>query len=233
MATFLAQDGISLGGKRVADIGCGDGIIDLGIAHETGPRELIGFDLNLTDLPTLLERARRYHYLDELPSTLSFCESTPTQIPAAAGSFDVLVSWSCFEHVGDPLALAKEMRRVIADDGHLMLQLWPFYYSEHGSHLMDWYPNGFVHLLEPEATIRAPMFDAAAADDEHASYMWEEYTKLNQLRLDGLQRALQDGGFAIRRVRLLSHDIQLSDGLARYPLSDLTIAGVMLIAVPV
>jgi hypothetical protein len=34
---FLDGDGISLEGRRVGDIGCGDGIIDLGVALK-GPR---------------------------------------------------------------------------------------------------------------------------------------------------------------------------------------------------
>src|SRR6185312_10101450 len=46
--TFAAE-GISLTDRVVADVGCGDGIIDLGILHKARPRRLVGFDLNLTD----------------------------------------------------------------------------------------------------------------------------------------------------------------------------------------
>ena len=34
---FLAGDRISLAGQRVADIGCGDGLIDLGVVHQCRP----------------------------------------------------------------------------------------------------------------------------------------------------------------------------------------------------
>jgi len=34
---FLGADGISLQGKRVADVGCGDGIIDLGLVELAAP----------------------------------------------------------------------------------------------------------------------------------------------------------------------------------------------------
>jgi 2-polyprenyl-3-methyl-5-hydroxy-6-metoxy-1,4-benzoquinol methylase len=46
---FFAGDGIELDGKRVADIGAGDGIIDLGLALKGTPTRLVGFDIVETD----------------------------------------------------------------------------------------------------------------------------------------------------------------------------------------
>jgi 2-polyprenyl-3-methyl-5-hydroxy-6-metoxy-1,4-benzoquinol methylase len=43
--SFLEADAISLAGKRVGDVGCGDGIIDLGVAHRARPTLLVGFDI--------------------------------------------------------------------------------------------------------------------------------------------------------------------------------------------
>ena len=45
---FFGGDGISLQGKRLADIGCGDGIIDLGVTLAAKPDRLVGFDLLTT-----------------------------------------------------------------------------------------------------------------------------------------------------------------------------------------
>src|ERR1700743_2045730 len=45
----FAAEAISPPHRPVADVGCGDGIIDLGLLHKARPRQLVGFDLNLTD----------------------------------------------------------------------------------------------------------------------------------------------------------------------------------------
>lgn len=50
---FLLGDEIHLEGKNVLDIGCGDGLIDAGIAHFLKPGELIGVDIRAVDLAAL------------------------------------------------------------------------------------------------------------------------------------------------------------------------------------
>ena len=57
MTEFLAAGGISLAEQRVADVGCGDGIIDLGLAHRERPARLVCFDIVPTDTGKLLARA--------------------------------------------------------------------------------------------------------------------------------------------------------------------------------
>ena len=41
--------------------------------------------------------------------------------------------------------MASEVRRVLAPGGVLMIQLYPFYLSEHGDH--GWHRPSFEHLL--------------------------------------------------------------------------------------
>jgi 2-polyprenyl-3-methyl-5-hydroxy-6-metoxy-1,4-benzoquinol methylase len=227
---FLGGDGLSLEGRRVADIGCGDGIIDLGLAHLGRPAELVGFDLKPTDTVALLERSRRYGFLDALPPNLTFRGSSVDGIPAEPGSFDTLISWSCFEHVSQPDVMARDMRRVVTDDGILMLQLWPFYFSAHGAHLQDWFPEGWAHLVRSDDELRAGVFADASADGGWPEYKWQEYQALNQITIDDLQAALQGAGFRITKVQLIAHGVHLPPGVERFPLSRLAIGGVMLLA---
>src|SRR3989442_3050387 len=60
---FLGGDGLSLEGKSVVDIGCGDGLIDWGIATSQNPARLVGVDLERTDANDLIRRLRG-HGLD-------------------------------------------------------------------------------------------------------------------------------------------------------------------------
>ena len=59
-----------------------------------------------------------------------------------------------------------------------------------------------------------------------------DYRELNGMSLDGLQRAILGAGMYVTKLELLSHPIHLTPELNRWPLSDLAIAGVKLLANP-
>jgi hypothetical protein len=80
--TFLGEDGISLTGREIADVGCGDGVVDLGICHRTQPSHLVGFHLELTDSPQLLRWSRRFRVGGNLAETLEFRTATVTPLAA-------------------------------------------------------------------------------------------------------------------------------------------------------
>ena len=226
----LDRYGRPLRDRCVADVGTGDGIIALGLAVESGLRELVAYDLNPTDQDRLLDLARTNQYVEDLPPNLRFESSMPDRVPAADGCFDVVVSWSCFEHVSQPLAMALELRRIVRIDGLLLLQLWPFYYSEHGSHLFDWYQGGFPHLTLSAEQIRNRLLREDPRP--HSEYIWGEYQTLNKVTVDELAAALTTAGFRIAHAELLTVPTTLPESVADLPLSHLLVAGVKLIAHP-
>jgi 2-polyprenyl-3-methyl-5-hydroxy-6-metoxy-1,4-benzoquinol methylase len=231
---FLGNLHFSLTGADVADVGCGDGIIDLGLAHKAKPRRLVGYDVDLTDEDHLKNDAARAGLAPELPQCLEFVRSEPARIPAEDESFDFVVTWSAFEHIADPAAVAREMRRIIRPSGVLFLQLWPFFHSEHGSHLWDWFPGeNFIQLTrspeEIEAVLRA---NPRGPIPDWNEVMLHEFRSLNRITLDELQRALLDGGFVVRALDIETPVVNLPAEAARYRLADLGIAGVKLLGVP-
>ncbi|HMJ36430.1 MAG TPA: class I SAM-dependent methyltransferase [Baekduia sp.] len=232
---FLAGDGLSLEGKHVADIGCGDGIIDLGLYELARPASLTGFDLEETDTAALLADARRAGVAGEgLPAGLRFRANAGTTLPADDASFDALVSWSTFEHVAEPVALLREMRRVLKPDGLLFLQIWPLYYSQHGSHLWPWYPDGYAQLLHDDDEIARHITEAEAEAGREAdvAFIVDEFRHLNRITADGLQRAMLAAGLYITKFELLTGATRITRSLARRPLSELGVAGIKLVAVP-
>ncbi len=228
---FLAGDGISLEGKRVADIGAGDGIIDLGLVHRAKPAELVGFDIVATNDLALVDRARFHGVADALPPTLNFRTSTLTGLPAADGEFDFAITWSAFEHVREPIGLLREVRRILSPTGIFFLQLWPFYHSERGSHLWDWFPEGFHHLVDDSQAVERTVRERST-NEEWSEYMLREFRELNRITLDQLQLALQVAGLEVRKLELMSNPVHIPREALRYPLSTLGIAGVKLLAVP-
>jgi SAM-dependent methyltransferase len=208
---FLAGDDLALTGKRVADLGTGDGIIALGLHDLARPASLVGFDLTPVDEAALVDAARAHGVATELPPGLRFEQSSTDRIPAPDGAFDVVVSWSAFEHISDLEGMAREVRRVLAPDGVVMIQLYPFYLSEHGDH--GWHRPSFEHLVT--GVDETP-------DDAY----------LNRTTLDELHRALLAGGLRIGKVELIHHAFHLPAELVDRRLSDLAIGGVKLLAVP-
>ncbi len=229
---LLAASGVSMAGKRVADIGCGDGIIDLGLAVKGKPATLSGFDLNPVDTDKLLAEARQEARIKKLPESLDFVVSAPDRIPAEDKSFDIVVTWSAFEHVADPESLLRDIKRVMTDDGVLFLQLWPFYNSEHGTHLWQWFPDGYAQFTHSDEQIAAAIKADASTDPGWGEMMLGEFRALNRITLDDLGEAISAAGLRAVRLKLLTGDSFLPPETAGTALSALAISGVQLLAVP-
>ncbi len=227
---FIAASGLGIGGREVADVGSGDGIIDLALATRGAPSRLVGFDVSPTDVGEL-QLAAQAAGVDGVPDNLSFAESGIDSIPAADESFDVVVTWSVFEHVSEPLAMLKEIRRILRPDGFLFLQLWPFYYSDHGGHLWLTHGGGFPHLLSPNDEIIASLEGKTGTDARRPAD--DEYLSLNRLTLNELHELMREAGLGVRRAELISETVNLPNDIsADLPLSDLLTSGVKLLAVP-
>ncbi len=228
---FLEWCGVAVEGRTVADIGCGDGILDLGVMHRARPARLVGFDIKPHDVEHLAGLAQQ-HGVPAVPETLEFRTCGERALPATDGEFDVVFSWSAFEHMLDPTAVAREIRRVLRPDGALMVQVWPLYHSAHGSHLWDWFPEGFVHLLRDAASVEAEVRKRTPAGAAFGEAMLDEYRRLNRMTVDDLQRALTAAGFRIARVHLHAEPTVIPEALAHLPVSSLGTSGVKLLAVP-
>ena len=227
---FLASGGVPLRGKQVADVGCGDGIMALGLARRARPERLVGFDLNPCDVGTLLERAGRFGAADTVPAELEFRQSEPIALPAENDEFDVVYTWSAFEHVGDPPGLMREIARVLKPDGVLMLQLWPFYYSPRGSHLWEWFPEAYHHLCSTPEKIVEAMRKSGRHSEWFTEYMANEFLNLNRLTFDELHRSVLAAGLEVRKLEPITEGAHVPLEARRYPLADLALSGVKLLA---
>jgi len=230
---FIAADGIPLAGKHLADIGSGDGIIDLGVLHKAEPAKIVGYDVTVTDVEALRAAAADAGVEAPFPDAdrLAFVESEPRRIPAASASFDVVYSWSTFEHVSHPTVMLAEVRRILRPTGVFFLQIWPLYYSMHGGHL--WYSirEPFPHLKSTPDEIRAAVEGKPATDPRRDA--WDEFQSLNRLTLDELHRALLVAGLRAVKVEISSETVHLPLEVGHVPLSALLISGVKLLATPV
>jgi len=231
LEAFASED-LSLSGKTVADVGCGDGFMDLGVLHKARPHRLVGFDLNPTDTEHLRRRAGEEDIDASDLSGLDFRQSMIDHIPAEDGAFDLAFSWSAFEHISRPIEVLSEIRRILSPEGAFFLQLWPFYFSSKGSHLWEWFPEEHHHLQRAEREIVEELEASDIKPADWTNMMSREFQRLNRITVDELQRSMLAAGFVVRRLELLTGATRLTPELGRYSWLDLAIGGIKLIATP-
>jgi SAM-dependent methyltransferase len=229
---FITSDRIELAGATVADVGSGDGIIDLGVALKARPAKLVGYDLKAVD-PVALRRSMAAAGIQEqLPGedVLAFMQSEPDHVPAPNDTFDVVFSWSAFEHISNPVAMLQEIYRILKSDGVFFLQLWPFFNSQHGGHLWLTVDESFAHLTRSPFELDRELKGKPATDPSRPAD--DEFRSLNRLTLDSLQRALLAAHLRIAKIELIAEAAHIPAELAHLPISELAVSGVKLLAVP-
>ncbi len=248
---FLVEDGIKLAGSRVADFGCGDGIMSAGLANLTGA-SVVGFDIDPTDT-TALEIEVKGRGFDLAALDVQFRSAAGGVLHAADAEFDVGVSWSVMEHVFDRVGFMGEARRVIKPYGHFFIQVWPLWYSEHGHHLWQWL-SPFDHLRHSRDEIfeklrgldRLPMpleVPGGTADtlddylkridlrrEDWLAQTMASYDSCNRITIDEIQYLLVEHGFSVGRLELMTGQVHLPADLQSVPWTRLSPAGFKLTA---
>ena len=111
-------------GKRVLDFGCGQGWQAVTL-RKLGAGEVWGVDIIPESLTFARELASRQdvdvQFVPVIPETL-------------AGTFDVVLSISAFEHFADPVSITRELRRMAAPGGSVIITWAEPWYSHSGSH---------------------------------------------------------------------------------------------------
>jgi ubiquinone/menaquinone biosynthesis C-methylase UbiE len=95
-------------GKRVLDVGCGP----------RGSLEWADMAARRVGLDPL---AKKYRQLGIAEQRMEYVAAPAETIPAEDGSFDVVTSFNALDHTDDPRAAAREMCRVLAPGGTLLL----------------------------------------------------------------------------------------------------------------
>ena len=224
---FLAGDQISLKDLDIVDVGCGDGSISFGLANRTGAASVLGVDIEPVDLEFLDELAHQDDIVIQLGNQLKFEVSHDNSIPLGDSEVDLVVAWSVLEHVRDLGAFFREVRRVLKPDAYFFCQVWPLFYSEHGSHLWPWL-EPFRHLRVPDRDLRRLVREEAG---EIAGAMLDLYDSCSRTTLDDIGRALVDNGFFVSKVELMTNAFHVPPELQSMPLSLLGITGCKLLAV--
>ncbi len=101
-------------GQAVLDIGCGPGTITADLAELVGPEgRVVAVDTSAE----VLERAAEYVAGRGPAAEVVFEQADVHRLPYRDGEFDVVHAHQVLQHVADPVAALREMRRVTAPGG--------------------------------------------------------------------------------------------------------------------
>jgi SAM-dependent methyltransferase len=101
-------------GDTVLDVACGGGIVVCAFAPHV--RQATGIDV----APAMLERARALA-AEKRVSNVSWRQGDVNALPYGDESFTIVVTRFAFHHLLDPLAVLREMVRVCAPEGRIVV----------------------------------------------------------------------------------------------------------------
>jgi ubiquinone/menaquinone biosynthesis C-methylase UbiE len=113
-------------GCTVLDVGCGPGTITAGLGERVAPGSVVGVDAS-ADVVAL---ASAEHHA----ANLSFRVGDAYDLDFPDGSFDVVHAHQVLQHLSDPVAALREMRRVCRPGGTVA-----FRDADYGA--MSWWPE--------------------------------------------------------------------------------------------
>jgi len=119
-------------------------------------------DIELTAIdfsPTMLEWAEKKR--DDCPSPVTLVEADVTDLDFADGSFDTVVTSCTFCSVPDPIRGLRELRRVLKDDGRLLM-------FEH-VRPSNLYLGFMMDLMNPVVRMIGPDINRRTADNIRAA----------------------------------------------------------------
>lgn len=161
-------------GMNVLDVGCGPGSITAGLADLVAPGSVVGMDSS-ADVVTQATEA----YADA--TNVEFREGTIYGLDMPDESFDVVHAHQVLQHLADPVAALRELRRVVRPGGVVAVRE-----ADYGA--MAWHPaveelDEWRHVYgrlargnhgEPDAGRRLPGWASTAgfAEVEVSSSSW-------------------------------------------------------------
>ncbi len=99
-------------GMRLLDCGSGPGTITAGLAKAVSPGEVTGIEIEASQVDLARENAGKLGL-----TNIKFELGSAYELPYPGNQFDAVFSHAMLEHLREPVAVVKEMRRVLKPGG--------------------------------------------------------------------------------------------------------------------
>ena len=169
---LIVQD-LDIEKKRILDIGCGMGGVDILLVRDYGAAEVVGIDVE----KPVLEKAKQYASDEYLADRLKFIHVDPGPFTFEDASFDIVFSKDALLHIPDKKMLFAEILRVLKPGGSFVAGDWlrgeyenP---SEHMERFAELTYNEFdmITLREYETKLRDAGFTDVTLRDRNEWYL--------------------------------------------------------------
>ncbi len=208
--------------SRILDFGCGAlPIASASIALRHPEAEVYGSDVVDADLASL-NKVLKHEATAEVPPNLHLIRVPPSCLPETLGSFDLIYSWSVFEHifVHHLYDCFRVIRDRLKDEGVFFFQIGGIYFSDKGSHLDEFFPNEpWHHLVRSLDELHQGVFASDRALESRERH-WRQFIELNRLSIDDFLDIAQSAGLKLVREERLRTDRDPPPRLLRIYTSD-------------
>jgi SAM-dependent methyltransferase len=144
-------------GMSLLDVGCGPGNITADLADRAAPGQVVGIDLP----PDVIANAATEH----VRPNLAFQVADVYALDVPDDSYDVVFAHQVLQHLGDPVAALREMRRVVKPDGLVAVRD-----SDYGAFV--WSPSDPVLTRWNELYHELTRVNRAEADAGRFLHVW-------------------------------------------------------------
>ncbi len=194
---YWLRDYGGLAGKDVMDFGCGEATTALGVLLTQQARRVVGIDI-MPDMQMCAPNARAQLGLETLPPNLELRQVIPGELHDPNDKFDLVYSWSVFEHIEWDLlpGIIQLIRSALKPDGKVFIQIAPLFFSMDGAHLLDWVPEPWGHLTNQHNVYLRKLRMACSSDEQYEG-LRSMYETLNRLTASQLIEFFVQGGFRV------------------------------------
>lgn len=195
-----------VGGKRVVDFGCGEGRQALAL-HKEEKCYVTGLD---TNADTLLKAKHLALDAGIDEESLQFLDVASED---QEGKFDVVISQNAMEHFPDPVEVIRQMKRLIHDNGKILITFGPPWYAPYGSHMHFFCKVPWINILFSEETI---MHVRSFYRDDGAERFVDVESGLNKMSLKKFTNIISESDLNIESIKYKA--VKGQDWIAKIPL---------------
>ena len=205
---------MDLNSARILDFGCGQGFAAASFALRHPGAEVVGFDVSSVDESYLAHMLESQLGVQK-PLNLRFVSGIDGSLQDLP-KFDLVYSWSVFEHIREDQVneAFSRLREQLDEHGKFFLQIDPLYFSPKGSHLYKYFSLPWHHLMLSLDQLHEVVFQLDA-DQSRQQREWQQFVELNRLTATDFLGRAKFSGFNLKRNVLRKTELEPPKRLLR------------------